>query len=538
MFQLLSPSGALVLASRFLKGTALTVVGALLLAGVLTWIARRVQWKTYKHLKSLPHREEQVPFQGLWIIFKSCSPPDSPVSFNSMFFAAICGLHARFQRHGRHLMYLGFTPLLTLYKAEYVEQILSSNKILTKGVQYNLLHRWLGNGLLTSKGDKWRSRRQLFTPAFHFKILEDFAETINSQSFLLCSKLKELSQSGAKFDVVPKVTLCTLDIVCETVMGTSISAQVNENSPYVAAVNRVGELFVERIMRPLLQIDFIYNFTASGREFCKCINVIHSFARKVIEERKKELEKAVKEGTLMLDSSSESELGVKKRRPFLDLLILEHLKNPKYITKEDVREEVDTFMFGGHDTTAMGISWALFLIGHHPREQQKIHNELDQIFGDDKERHVNFEDLRQMKYLECAIKESLRIYPSVPMITRKCEEPFEIDGATLPAGTMVQVAAYFLHRDPEVFPKPEEFHPERFFPENSKGRHPFAYAPFSAGPRNCIGQKFALAEEKIVIGNILRHFTIKSLDQRDKVEIVSEIVLRPKGGLRIQFTPR
>ncbi|KAL1473207.1 hypothetical protein MTO96_038843 [Rhipicephalus appendiculatus] len=186
----------------------------------------------------------------------------------------------------------------------------------------------------------------------------------------------------------------------------------------------------------------------------------------------------------------------------------------------------------------MGISWALFLIGHHPEEQRKIHEELDQIFGDDKERYVNFEDLRQMKYLECAIKESLRIYPSVPMVTRKCEEPFQIDGATLPAGTMVQVAAYFLHRDPEVFPKPEEFHPERFFPENSKGRHPFAYAPFSAGPRNCIGQKFALAEEKIVIGNILRRFTIKSLDQRDQVEIVTEIVLRPRSGLRIKFTPR
>ncbi|KAL1448337.1 hypothetical protein MTO96_044092 [Rhipicephalus appendiculatus] len=103
---------------------------------------------------------------------------------------------------------------------------------------------------------------------------------------------------------------------------------------------------------------------------------------------------------------------------------------------------------------------------------------------------------------------------------------------------MVQVAAYFLHRDPEVFPKPEEFHPERFFPENSKGRHPFAYAPFSAGPRNCIGQKFALAEEKIVIGNILRRFTIKSLDQRDQVEIVTEMVLRPRSGLRIKFTPR
>uniref|UniRef100_A0A131YYE1 Cytochrome n=1 Tax=Rhipicephalus appendiculatus TaxID=34631 RepID=A0A131YYE1_RHIAP len=538
VIQYLAPGGVLELVSCLLKGAALVVVGVLFLVGVIAWIARRVQWQTYKHLKNLPHRQEQVPFQGLWIMFKACSPPDSPISFSTMIFAAICGLHARFQRYGRHFIYLGFTPLLTLYKAEYVEAILSSNKILAKGSQYSLLHGWLGTGLLTSSGDKWRSRRRLFTPAFHFTILEDFAETINAQSFILCNKLEKLSQSGANFDVVPKVTLCTLDIICETIMGTSISAQINENSPYVAAVNRVGELFVERVMKPFLQIDLIYNFTASGRDFRKCIDVIHSFARKVIDDRTTELQKEVNKGTLKLDSSGESEFGVKRRRPFLDLLILEHLKNDKYITKEDMREEVDTFMFGGHDTTAMGISWALFLIGHHPEEQRKIHEELDQIFGDDKERYVNFEELRQMKYLECAIKEALRIYPSVPMFTRKCEEPFQIDGATLPAGTMVQTAAYFLHRDPEVFPKPEEFHPERFFPENSKGRHPFAYAPFSAGPRNCIGQKFALAEEKIVIANILRHFRIKSLDQRDQVEIVSEMVLRPRSGLRIQFTPR
>ncbi|KAL1445549.1 hypothetical protein MTO96_029148 [Rhipicephalus appendiculatus] len=346
MIQYLTPSGVLGLASCLLKGAALAVIGALLLVGVIAWIARRVQWQTYKHLKNLPHREEQVPFQGVWIMFKACSPPDSPISFSTMIFAAICGLHARFQRYGRHLIYLGFTPLLILYKAKYVEEILSSNKILAKGAQYNLLHGWLGTGLLTSSGDKWRSRRRLFTPAFHFKILEDFAETINAQSFILCNKLEKLSQSGANFDVVPKVTLCTLDIICETVMGTSISAQINENSPYVNAVNRVGELFLERLMRPLLQIDFIYNFTASGRDFRQCIDVIHSFARKVIEERKTELQKEVNEGTLKLDSSSESEFGIKRRRPFLDLLILEHLKNDKYITKEDMREEVDTFMFG------------------------------------------------------------------------------------------------------------------------------------------------------------------------------------------------
>ncbi|KAK8772357.1 hypothetical protein V5799_024400 [Amblyomma americanum] len=255
----------------------------------------------------------------------------------------------------------------------------------------------------------------------------------------------------------------------------------------------------------------------------------------VIAERKQELRNELDSGVISLEDDS-SEGGRKKARPFMDLLLLEHFKNN--ITEEGIREEVDTFMFEGHDTTAMGISWALFLIGHHPREQQLIHEELDLIFGEDRERHVTSEDLKQMKYLECALKECQRIYPSVPLITRACMEPFTVGGTTLPKGSIINVETYFLHRDPEVFPKPEEFHPERFFPENAKGRHPYAYIPFSAGPRNCIGQRFALAEEKIVVANILRRFRVQSLDQRDQVALVSEMVLRPRTGLRIKFTPR
>ncbi|KAM7305883.1 putative cytochrome P450 [Ixodes scapularis] len=192
----------------------------------------------------------------------------------------------------------------------------------------------------------------------------------------------------------------------------------------------------------------------------------------------------------------------------------------------------------GHDTTAVGISWALFLIGLSPVEQQKIHDELDFIFGDDTERHVTIEDMKEMRYLECVIKESQRLYPSVPFYSRLCEEPFELGGTMLPKGTVVQVSNYFLHRDPKVFPKPEEFRPDRFLPENSKGRHPFAYVPFSAGSRNCIGQKFAMSEEKIVIANILRRYKLQSLDQRDQVGLIADMVLRPKGGIRIKFIPR
>ncbi|CAN7976528.1 unnamed protein product, partial [Ixodes persulcatus] len=229
------------------------------------------------------------------------------------------------------------------------------------------------------------------------------------------------------------------------------------------------------------------------------------------------------------------------RKPFLDLLLTEHFKDEKNIPEEDIREEVDTFMFeasSGHDTTAMGISWALFLLGHSPVDQQKVHDELDFIFGNDTKRPVSHRDMKEMRYMECVIKESLRLYPSVPFYMRIVEEPLQLAGTTIPRGTSIQVSSYFLHRDPKVFPKPEEFQPERFLPENAKGRHPFAYVPFSAGPRNCIGQKFAMSEEKIVLANILRKYKLKSLNHRDEVGLVAEIVLRPKNGLRIKFTPR
>lgn len=388
-----------------------------------------------------------------------------------------------------------------------------------------------------SKGNKWRSRRRLFTPAFHFRILEDFTPTINFQSQILARKLGTLTCEGKLFDIVPLVTLCTLDIICETIMGTSIHAQYDADSPYVKAVNRLGELFVLRMMNPLTESEFLFKRTAMGREYNSCLNTLHSFTRKVIAERKQSLQ-AEGDNDPAHDNRRDKQTELKQKRPFLDLLITEHLKNPRSITEEDIREEVDTFMFEGHDTTAMGISWALFLIGHQPREQQKIHEELDAIFQNDTERHVTPEDLKEMKYLDCCLKEAQRIYPSVAFISRTCEQPFRIGSNTFPKGTMVRVSTYCLHRNETVFPKPEEFRPERFFSENSKGRHPYAYVPFSAGPRNCIGQKFAVSEEKIVISNILRRFTVRSLDPRDQVVVVSELVLRPKNGLRMQFIPR
>ena len=143
----------------------------------------------------------------------------------------------------------------------------------------------------------------------------------------------------------------------------------------------------------------------------------------------------------------------------------------------------------GHDTTATNMSFSLFLMASHPEIQKRCQDELYTIFGEDTSRPATSQDLANMKYIEMCLKEGLRLYQSVPIISRTLGEDVTIEGNHVPAGTNVILAPCLLHRDPNIFPDPDTFDPDRFLPENCAKRHPYAYVPFSAGPRNCIGQK-------------------------------------------------
>ncbi|XP_033222170.1 cytochrome P450 4V2-like isoform X2 [Belonocnema kinseyi] len=140
-------------------------------------------------------------------------------------------------------------------------------------------------------------------------------------------------------------------------------------------------------------------------------------------------------------------------------------------------------------------------------------------------------EIAELKYLDRVIKETLRINPSVPGLGRVLTEEIEL-------GSKITMHVFTTHRDPEFWPDPSKFDPDRFLPENSKGRHPYAYVPFSAGPRNCIGQKFAMVELKIVLAEILRKWRVKSARTQAETKMQSTFVLRPHGGNPIYFTPR
>uniref|UniRef100_A0A8C2FL85 aromatase n=1 Tax=Cyprinus carpio TaxID=7962 RepID=A0A8C2FL85_CYPCA len=430
----------------------------------------------------------------------------------------------------RHLplakVWVGPVPFLILYHAENIEVVLSNSRHLDKSYSYRFLHPWLGTGLLTSTGEKWRNRRKMLTPTFHFSILSDFLEVMNEQTDILIKKMQK-HIDGEPFNCFSYITLCALDIICETAMGKKIYAQSNSDSEYVQSVYKMSDIISKRQRSPWLWPDWIYKKLKEGKEHSRRLRILHSFTASVIKERSKFM-------------SSEPDQGARKRQAFLDMLLKTTYEDGKNLSHEDIQEEVDTFMFEGHDTTAASMNWALHLIGSHPEVLKALQAELQEVFGSS-DRHVGVEDLKRLRYLECVIKESLRIFPSVPLFARSICETCQINGFKVPKGVNAVIIPYALHRDPRYFPEPEEFRPERFLPENSKGRHllcGYAYIPFSAGPRNCIGQRFAMMEEKVVLATILRHFDVEACQSREELRPLGELILRPEKGIWIKLQRR
>lgn len=430
-------------------------------------------------------------------------------------------------------------PHIFILRSSAAEVLLSSITQIEKSRTYELLRPWLGLGLLTSTGEKWHSRRKMLTPSFHFRILENFMPIFNEQSEILLSKLKEREDKG-RFDIYPYITLCTLDIICDTAMGKRIDAQLNKNSEYVTALNSMSSIAMERTVKVWLLIPWIFKLSSLGRIQEKSLKILHKFTNDVIQERKRErLEKQQYEQRTEKEPSVTDDnyiYGRKHRMAFLDTL-LEASEKGNLLTDEEIREEVDTFMFEGHDTTAVGISWALYALGWAPTEQKKVHEELDNVFGDS-DRSVEFEDLAKLKYLEAAIKETLRLVPPVPMYARRIVEDIDITGYTIPAGTQTVIFTPSIHGDPELYPEPKNFKPSRFFTEDWQKRHPYGYVPFSAGPRNCIGQKFAMMEEKVVLAHILRKYEVRAFTPFWDVKGAADLVFRPINGISLSLKKR
>ncbi|CAH0393419.1 unnamed protein product [Bemisia tabaci] len=206
-----------------------------------------------------------------------------------------------------------------------------------------------------------------------------------------------------------------------------------------------------------------------------------------------------------------------------------------------LRDEVVTIMVGGQETTACENSFAILMLALHQDVQRKVTTELAEIFGSDC-RPPSYDDLQRMAYLECVIKETMRLFPALPVMARVAQQNTTLsDNSFLPKGCTVVAFIYSLHRDPRYFPEPNRFWPERFLPENSGNRHPYSYIPFAAGARNCIGQKYAMLQMKTILSTVLREFRIlpsQKMPNMDSIRLLMTSTLRSKTGCWVRLQPR
>ncbi|KAL0279697.1 UNVERIFIED_CONTAM: hypothetical protein PYX00_001197 [Menopon gallinae] len=419
---------------------------------------------------------------------------------------------------------------LICYDYKDAEVILGSTTHLKKSESYKFIHPWIGENILTGSGQLWRSHRKVITPAFHFKILNQFLEVFNRKTEIFCEKLAEKAGKGP-FDIYKDVKLLALDNIYETAMGFNMDVQRNSESEYVQAVKNMCHVANQRIFKVWLMIDFIFKLSGYAKIQEKALKVLHQATNDVIRRR------GLGRPRNTITETEDPDENTQKKRAFLDLL--QHSPEVMTWSQNEIRREVDTFLFAGHDTVSSGLGFAFYCLAHNPEVQEKVYEEQVKIFGNSS-RLPTADDIHEMKYLERVIKEVQRIYPSVPIIGRELETDLELPGKlVVPKGTQLSILICSIHKDPRVWKNPNEFNPDNFLPEAIASRPHYTYIPFSAGPRNCLGQKYAMLEMKSTIGILCRKFRfLPSLLEEHKLRLASEIILVSKTGIHVRVEKR
>ncbi|CAD5116679.1 DgyrCDS5545 [Dimorphilus gyrociliatus] len=421
-----------------------------------------------------------------------------------------------------------FCPELILSHPETAKVLFNTanpKSMLCNGV-YRMGEPWLGNGLLNSGGDIWKRNRKLLTPAFHYDILKSYLKVKNEAvDKLLVSHTSKMSKnSHESFEIFSALSMLSLDIMLRTTMSYETPVQeLGEKHPYLEAVIKLQDLWMNRALNPFLYSDFIFNLSPSGFKFRSLCNYVHGITDDIVRVRRQ----ALKTNTP----------STRKYKDLLDILLLARDDSGTGLTDKEIRAEVDTFLFAGHDTTSSALSWTLYQLAQYPEIQEKCRAEIDKIFTDKDDDDIVWSDLTKMEYLTRCIKESLRRVPPVPVIQRRIDGSLDITGVEVPHNSPVSIHIYEIHNNTTVWENPLEFDPDRFLLENTKKKDPFSFVAFSAGPRNCIGQNFAMNELKIVISKVLRKFRLETDPEKPSVYKFS-IVSKAMNGLYVKLNPR
>jgi cytochrome P450 len=365
--------------------------------------------------------------------------------------------------------------------------------------------RWfLGTGLLTAEGDAWKRQRRLVQPAFSRDRIAAYAGCMTESAEQMLTTWK----SGTVVDIHREMMSLTLRVVVRALFGLE-TMETGEISQSLNAVmlNSVGG-------RLLLPPFFRYLPLRGMRDVRRAVNDMNDAVYEIIRQRRNG--------------------GKQPSGDLLSLLMQARDEDGSRMTDEQLRDEVMTFLLAGHETTALALSWALYLLSQNAGVEEILHDEVDRALAG---RLPSTSDLSSLTYVDNIIKETMRLYPPAWSVARTVIASFELEGYWVPAGANVVMSQWIVHRDPRFFSEPEKFDPDRWNTSACQNLPRFAYFPFGGGPRQCIGASFATTETALILTTIARRYRLVSLDKTPVLPVPS-LTLRPTGPIRMHIEAR
>jgi len=352
------------------------------------------------------------------------------------------------------------------------------------------LREFLGRGLLTSEDDFWERQREAIQPAFYMDHIKHYAEIMVAQAEATADRWT----AGEQVDVRSAMTRCTLDILVDCMFGAEIDP--GERGLYEAV-----EAFQEPLKPSKQPITFFAPDWAPVpflRRADRALDHIDAQIHDIVETRRRERQQ-----------------GSEDRDDLLAML----LDADTAMDDDQIRDEMVTFLFAGHETTALSMSYVWDLLSRNPDTTARLRDELDEVVDG----RPTIEDVFAFEYTEAVVKEAMRLYPPAHDIRRSPARDVEVGGYAIPEGSLITLPTWVLHRDERFWDDPERFRPERFL--GSDDRPEYAYFPFGGGPRRCIGQQFAMTEAQLILATIAREWTLEH--EYGDLDVAAAVTLQP-----------
>ncbi|XP_017071972.1 probable cytochrome P450 312a1 [Drosophila eugracilis] len=413
----------------------------------------------------------------------------------------------------RGKLWMGTKLYLVDCNPKDIQALCSAQQLLQKTNDYMVFENWLCEGLFTSNHEKWAHRRKIIMPAFNYAMVKQFVTIFEKQSRILLTNVAKYSESGEAMDFLNLVSCFTLDTICETALGVTVGAQSNAKSDYLEAVKEILVIMDTRLKNIVLRSSFIFKLTSHYKREKELVKILHGFTEGIIQKRLDEISQDAENFNTQSTKNEEMD-EVKRTLSFLDSLLQAKGPDGNPWSVKDIREEVDTIIFGGYDLTATTLKFFMYNMTLYPEYQKRCREEVWSVCGRDKSEPISIEQVRQLQFIEACIKETLRMYPSGPLTARKATANCQINEFFIPKGCDVIISPIYMGRCKDFFPDPLVFKPDRWASGAKAKIEATTFIPFMAGARSCLGQRYSMVMLKIVLAHLLRNFLFEPLGER------------------------